>query len=337
MFHPAFRVISAAMLCSAVLLIGCGSSGSSPTAANTPSALNTPPSQPGSGGSGASSGSPGNSGTGSSSGSGAGTGTAGGGTGGSSSGSGSSGGAFGSISGTVINAMTGAPVTGKVVVGLESGSGDPIILSTVTADAQGRFQFDNVNPAGTGFMIAVSASSSDGSLFATSYLVSAGPPINASSQGDQIVAGIDVGNISVFPSATVVLTGTVTSQDSAGASQNVGIDLSPVRTFTFDRDVQVPWLNVPLPFSTSTTTNSGCSSQGSCGTYQLQVPSGNVEWAVYDHNGNHFQPFSAPNHYSVLVTAISQSTGDPTCNPHTQEASQQDSKFSEVDFISCTP
>src|SRR5690242_16743133 len=285
--HIPSSLLSTVVLSSALLLTGCGSTGASTTAANNPSNPTVPPSQSGSGGSGGSSGSstPGGSsggtgsGTGSSSGSNTGSGSSGSGGagGGSTSGSGSGTGSSspGSISGTVINATTGAPVTGKVVVGLESGFGDPTILRTVSADAQGHFRFDSVEPAENGWMIAVSASSSDGNLFAVSYLVSAGPPINQSSQGDQIVVGTDVGNIAVFPSAATTLTGTVTSQDSAGASQDVEIATDPLRTFTFDRNIQVPWLNVPTPFSTSAT-KTGCSSQGSCGSYQLQVPSGIV-------------------------------------------------------------
>lgn len=337
--------VSATILSSAVLLIGCGSGGSSPTAANNPSPSAMSPSQTGSGGSGPASGSvtPGNSsnsggtsGAGSSSGSGSGSGSGGSSGSGGTSGSGSGSGSSTAISGTVINGMTGTPVSGTVVVGLESGFGDPTIVSTVTADAQGHFSFVTVNPAQNGWMIAVSASGSDGSLFAVSYLISAGAPINQSAQGDQIVAGTDVGNIAVFPGATATLTGTVTSQASAGSPQDVQIAVNPLRTFTFDRDVQVPWVNVPLPFSTSAM-NSGCSGQGSCGSYQLQVPSGTVEWAVYNHNGNHFQPFSAPNNYSVLLNAHSQSKGDPTCNPHTLEATLQGSAFSEPDFTGCAP
>lgn len=342
--RTSLSLLSAAVLGSALLLIGCGSTGSSTTAANNPSNPTLPPSQAGSGGSGGSSGSATSggssggtgSGTGSSAGSTSGSGTSGsdGATGGTSSGAGSS--SSSSISGTVINAMTGAPVTGKAVVALESGFGDPQILRTVTADAQGHFSFDSVEPAANGWMIAVSASSSDGSLFAVSYLVSAGAPVNQSSQGEQIVAGTDVGNIAVFPSATQTLTAVVTSQDSSGADQDVEVAINPLRTFTFDRNVQVPWLNVPTPFSTSATTP-GCDSQGSCGMSQLQVPSGTVEWSVYDHNGNHFHPFAAPNNYSLLINAHSKSTGDPTCNPHTLEAVPQNSNFANAHFTNCTP
>ena len=234
-----------------------------------------------------------------------------------------------------MNGLTGAPVTGTAVIGLESGFGDPVIVSTTTADAQGHFQFPSVSPAENGWMLAVSARSADGSLFAVSYLISAGPPVNQSSQGDQIVAGTDVGNISVFPSATTSLTGTVTSQNSAGAPQDVNVAINPLRTFTFDRNVQVPWINVPAQVGTSAD-NSGCNSPGACATYHLQVPSANVEWAVYNHSGNQFQPFSAPNNYSVLLFALSQSTGDPDCNPSSLEARPGSSSF-EAHFVNCGP
>jgi hypothetical protein len=55
---------------------------------------------------------------------------------------------------------SGAPVVGTVVVDLECGGGDFFTLMQTTADAQGRFRFNNVPPLpalSTGYAIMVAA------------------------------------------------------------------------------------------------------------------------------------------------------------------------------------
>lgn len=238
-----------------------------------------------------------------------------------------------------MNGVTGAPVTGKVVVALESGFGDPKVVMTTTADANGHFEFDNVTPADNEWMLAVAARSSDNSLFAVTYLVDTNEA-SSSQRGDRIAAGTNVGTITVMPSTTTDLKATVTSQNADGGTQNVNITVEALRTFTFDRNVQVPWLDAPPQFSTLA--NEHCDIQGaSCGDFDLRVPSARIWWAVYDHNGNKFQQFTAPNMYSVLISAFSQSTGAPDCNPSTVERVFLDSASGQgtphVDFTNCTP
>jgi hypothetical protein len=234
--------------------------------------------------------------------------------------------------------MTGAPVTGKAVVALESEFGDPKIVMSTTADAQGHFQFDNVTPADNAWMLAVAARSSDNSLFAITYLVSGG---FSNQQGDKILAGTDVGTITLMPSPTVDLQGTVTSQSSSGDAQNVNITIDPLRTFSLDRNIQVPWLDAP-PTTSTLQNEDNCDVQGaSCAAFDIRVPSGRAWWAVYNHNGNRFQQFSAPLNYSFFVNAFSQSTAAPDCNPSTQERVILDSNWGQgpirLHFTSCTP
>lgn len=320
-----------AVLSSGLLLSGCGGS-SKPVVNNGP----TPSvSQPGSGGSGSggSSASPGGSSSGGSGGSGSSSGTGGsaGSGSGSGSGSGGSGNSASSISGAVINAVTGAPITGKVAVALESGFGDPTVVMSTTADAQGHFRFDNVTPAGNAWLIAVSARGADGSLFAVTYLVSGGTPISFGLSGDRITAGTDVGTITMMPSPSGKLSSLIISQNASGTAQDVNVTLDPLRTFTFDRDVAVPWLDAPPQVSTQAG-NSGCSGeQVSCARYDATVPTANVWWSAYNHNGNQFKFYDGPNDYSFIYKAFSKSTGAPDCDPPMPDGPGR------VKFVNCVP
>ena len=77
----------------------------------------------------------------------------------------------------------------------------------------------------------------------------------------------------VMPSTTMDLKATVTSQNANGGAQNVNITVAALRTFTFDRNVQVPWLDAPVQFSTLA--NEHCDIQeASCGDFDLRVALG---------------------------------------------------------------
>jgi hypothetical protein len=118
--------------------------------------------------------------------------------------------------------------------------------------------------------------------------------------------------------AVCFLKSTITSQNAAGGAQNVNITVEALRTFTFDRYVQVP-VSIRHP-QFSTLANEHCDIQGaSCGDFDLRVPSSRVWSAAFDHNGNKFQQFTAPNMYSVLISAFSQPTGAPDWNSSTVE------------------
>ena len=347
-------LFTAAIVASGLLLSGCGGS-SNNTASNTPPAASSSP-QPGSGGSGGAansggsssggSGSNGSSGGGSASGgSGSGSGSGAGNSGGSGSGgtngsgSGGSGNSATSISGTVLNAQTDAPVNGTVVVALESGPSDYTVAMSTSADAQGHFRFDNVTPTDYPWLIAVSAKSSDGTVFAPTYLVS-GNSLAWSSPGDQIKAGTDVGTITVMSSPTTKLTYTVTSQNSASEAQDVNVTGDPLSSFTFDRFIAVPWLTSAPTFATHAGDPACANQPESCATLSITVPTARVWWAVYDHNGNQFKPWGTPNNFKLTFSATSEKTGAQDCNPSTQPgySGNLDSPSpSAVHFQGCTP
>ena len=291
--HPSFLFIIV-LVSLGLLLIGCGANSSTNnSAANTPSASPTPSSaQPGPG-----------SGSGS--------------TGGNTGGSGSS---STSISGTVVNSQTNAPVSGTVAVALEGANpSDFTIMAQTTADAEGHFHFDNVQPSprGWGWVVAVAAKSTDGTLFAPTLLLPANSLV-ATSNGDTIEPGIDVGTITLMPSPAGTIHATIESQDAAGMPQDVNVSTDSLRTFTFDRHYEVPFLSAPPQFATRAGDPSCDGATASCTTFSMTLPSANVWYALYSHNGNQFKSFGHPDDYSSLLTAHS-TTGATDCNPPTRE------------------
>ena len=288
--RSAFCIVSM-FLGSGIFLIGCGGSSNTPANNTQPSSPAPSASQPAPGaGSGGSTGS----------------------GGGSSAGGGNS---ATSISGTVVNSQTGAPVNGIVAVALEGAVSDFTIRAQTTADAQGHFRFDNVQPSpnGWGWTIGVAARSSDGTLFAPTLLISHNHALG--STGDAIEPGIDVGIITLTPSPKGTLRGNVFSQDAAGMPQSVNVIIDPLNTFVLDRHFSVPWID-GAPKLTTNPGDSACGTQSdACSQYALTVPTANVWLAMYDHSGNQFSRSSTPQDYSAIFSATSTTTGAADCNP----------------------
>ncbi|HKT24348.1 MAG TPA: carboxypeptidase-like regulatory domain-containing protein [Terriglobales bacterium] len=317
----------------ASIIVGCGATAPKGSNNSQPPAPSASGSQPSAGGSSASSGPA--AGTGSGSGSSSSSGSS---NGGSSGGSDSS----SSITGTVVNSQTGAPVNGTVAVALEGANpSDFSIAMQTTADAQGHFRFDNVGPSprGWGWTIAVSARSSDGTLFAPALLVSHNI---ANSGGDAIEPGTNAGTISLVASPKGTVHGNMFSQDSAGQSQSVSVVIAPVNVFVLDREFAVPWVDSPPKF---TTNDSSCGTQSdACAPYAITLPTANAWVALFDHGGNQFRTSGTGESYSALFSASSIASGTPDCNPSSFEIffggfgnTQQITASSQPHFQSCTP
>ena len=130
------------------------------------------------------------------------------------------------ITGRVVD-PSGVPVVGTVVVDLERGGGDFFTFRQTTADAQGRFRFDNVPPLpaqSTGYAIMVAARAAHdpgtapgapGSFYAPALLVPGGGPFVP---GDPILPGTDVGTIQLRFTSQGDIEGSATSTDSTQKS-----------------------------------------------------------------------------------------------------------------------
>jgi hypothetical protein len=241
-----------------------------------------------------------------------------------------------------VDAQTNAPINGSVVVALEQQTpSDYTIVTTSTADENGHFRFDNVSPAQNNYALMVSAKSSNGTLFAPTLLISGNSAFI--SRGEQITVGSDVGTITVQPSPSGTITGTVSSSNAANAGQEVNVVFNQLATFNMDREFRIAWPGTS-PQVTTHQADPQCGNQsGACSQFTLTVPTAHVWWAVFDHNGNSFTSSGENEIYSLDVSALSTTTSQPVCEPSNQfvhaGTMTQGGQVSGVNlhFQNCTP
>jgi hypothetical protein len=221
---------------------------------------------------------------------------------------------------------SGVPVVGTVVVDLERGGGDFFTLMQTTADAQGRFRFDNVPPLpppsiSTGYAIMVAARAahdpgtapgSPGSFYAPALLVPGGGPFVP---GDPILPGTDIGTIQLRFTSQGDIAGNVTSTDSTQkVPVPIHVKFAPMRIFTLDFVFDYPWVG-PAPELT-TAPGPNCAAGTSCASFQLSpVPTDRVEQAIFSKTGYTFAPSPTPANFILTLNAFSLLNGKPDCNP----------------------
>ena len=227
------------------------------------------------------------------------------------------------ITGRVVD-PSGVPVVGTVVVDLEVGGGDFFTFMQTTADAQGRFRFNNVPPQpaqSTGYAIMVAARAahdpgtapgSPGSFYAPALLVPGGGPFVP---GDPIVPGTDIGTIQLRFTSQGNIAGSATSTDSTQkVPVPIHVRLAPMRIFTLDFIFDYPWIGAAPQFNTAP--GAACPAGTACGSFQLTpVPTDRVEQAIFSKTGYTFAPSDNPANFILPLNAFSLLNGKPDCNP----------------------
>jgi hypothetical protein len=227
------------------------------------------------------------------------------------------------ITGRVVD-PSGVPVVGTVVVDLERGGGDFFTFMQTTADAQGRFRFNNVPPLppqSTGYAIMVAARAAHdpgtapgapGSFYAPALLVPGGGPFVP---GDPILPGTDIGTIQLRFTSQGDIEGSVTSTDSTQkVPVPIHVKFPPMRVFTLDFVFDYPWVGAAPQLTTAPGTN--CPAGTSCASFQLSpVPTDRVEQAIFSKAGYTFAPSDNPANFILTLNAFSLLNGKPDCNP----------------------
>lgn len=222
-----------------------------------------------------------------------------------------------SITGRVLD-PSGAPVHGLVIVSLEQGPGDFVIVKQTNADAQGNFRFDNVAaPAGNqGYAIVVAARDVPGSFYTPVILLPGGGTFGA---GDPIVPGTNVGTMGLRFTSQADIEGNVTSTDSTQkVPVPIHVAMGPLGIFTRDFVFKYPLIDAPGPFNTAT--GPTCPAGTACASYRLDtVPSDPAEEAVFNKNGYTFGPTQSGANFNIFLSATSLLNGTPTCTPQELE------------------
>src|SRR6185312_8135781 len=227
------------------------------------------------------------------------------------------------ITGRVVD-PSGVPVVGTVVVDLERGGGDFFTFMQTTADAQGRFRFDNVPqlPAqSTGYAIMVAARAAHdpgtapgtpGSFYAPALLVPGDGPFVP---GDPIIPGTDVGTIQLRFTSQGDIEGSATSTDSTQKLPiPIHIQLAPMRIFTLDFVFDYPWIGPAPQFNTAPGASRPAGT--ACGSFQLSpIQTVRVEQAIFSKSGYTFAPSDNAANFILTLNAFSLLNGKPDCNP----------------------
>lgn len=219
-----------------------------------------------------------------------------------------------SINGTVMDAASGSPVNGRVLVALEQndGTGTDRIQMATQADTDGSFVFCPLL-AGT-YDIVIVGTRSDGSLYQPSIVTGMAP-------------GDTTGTVKLFMSATpatsaATLSGTVTSQNAAMGGTLADIQLSALEM------VNSVNYTIPLPLSASqnaatlsleTAAPGGaltCPAGTDCVNYALTLPSGGVYAGAWTSGGVTLTAGATLATYVVDgIAFVPGSGGASDCNP----------------------
>lgn len=228
------------------------------------------------------------------------------------------------ITGRVVD-PSGVPVVGTVVVDLELSRGDFFTFRQTTADAQGRFRFDNVPPlpsqsVGYAIMVAARAAhdpgtapGAPGSFYAPALLVPGG---GAFVPGDPILPGTDVGTIQLRFTSQGDIEGSATSTDSTQKLPiPIHVQLPPMRIFTLDFVFDYPWIGPAPQFNTAP--GASCPAGTACGSFQIApVPTDRVEQAIFSKTSYTFAPSETAANFILTLNAFSLLNSKPDCNPN---------------------
>jgi hypothetical protein len=224
------------------------------------------------------------------------------------------------IAGRVLDAQTGLPIGGSVLVSLEKPAGDFVIQSQTLADTSGNFHFDNVpanvpsDNTGNGFAIMITAQSGDGTLFTPALLASGGGDLGA---GDAIVPGTNLGTITLQRSAIAAVAGSVSSSSSANTPISVRVHLAAPLTVFSGHHFPVPFAQQPVDLITDPA-NSTCSAgHGACAPFSLALPASPLQVSTFNRLGFVFTPSSQALNYQFVFQAFSVISNQPDCMPST--------------------
>ncbi len=219
-----------------------------------------------------------------------------------------------SINGKIVDKATGNPVSGSVMVALEQKDVtgiDRVVMSTM-AGTDGSFVFCPL-PTGT-YDVVVVGTRTDGVEYA--------PVIVTGVATGSTAGAVDLYLPAVTATSSAVLTGLVTSQNSAMAGTVADVQLSALET------VNSVQYTIPLPPTSSqssavlvvetaaSTASLTCPTGTDCAAYTMQVPSSGAYAGAWGASGTTLTQSSALASYAVdAIATVPSSGGTLDCSP----------------------
>ena len=210
------------------------------------------------------------------------------------------------ISGRVLDAATNQPISGNVLVALESPSpADGKIVNETSPDAQGNFSFTNL--ATGSYIIAVTATNSKQAFYTPVLLGPSGP---AFGNGKDLTTGTNVGVIPVS-----LASGSGSSAINVPVQSDKAITVTLTATINIgDHYMEFPWPQGIPTFDTSV--QAGCSNGAACTTNTIQVPSAVALVAAYNGTSTKYSANAIGANFNLWAKSYTQNGAQPTCDPN---------------------
>jgi hypothetical protein len=222
-----------------------------------------------------------------------------------------------SLTGTVVDSVSKAPITGTVVVALEQPDPngiDRVVMETL-ADAQGNFSFCPL-PPGT-YDVVVSAITNSGATYAST--------VTTGVQPGNALGNVPVIAVSGTSTAPAILAGTVSTQNGTNGSTSADITVSALQQFASGSSA----LTATMPLaadsasvlSLETQSGSSCMPNTACVSFNLPVAAANPNVGAFSASGTTYSQSSGSVSYVVDAMAfVPQSGGTADCTMPEQKS-----------------
>lgn len=199
----------------------------------------------------------------------------------------------GEITGKIIDATTGKPISGRVIVNFDQEQGGWI--NTVEASTtDGSFQSHDHIIGASNFTVSFLAIDANGVIY--------GPKILIPTTSCQIKQGTGLGTISLSPGPSATIQAQVTAQTAQGTPARIAEH--PEGIFVPVNGIMwaIPWSGqFFVPSSQNLEPDASCPANTACTQINLPVSGASALWAFYDGGATKFQTATATPEYALTI------------------------------------
>ena len=239
----------------------------------------------------------------------------------------------GRITGRIIDATTGQPISGKVAVtvDLEGGSW----FNAVRVGSDGRFGSDSLIGVHN-FTVAFLAINSAGVFYV--------PKILIPTSSCQIKQGTDIGAVALAPGSSAAITAQVTAMTAQGTPARIAERPEGIFVKANGTIWAIPWSGQSnVPDILNLEPGSSCPANTACVQIDLPVSGNPALWGLYNGSSTQFQPIGTQAEYAMTIdprgrldnNTQGQCSQQALFQPPTPVPSGSTTTFGPFNFTSC--
>src|SRR5436309_7674438 len=197
----------------------------------------------------------------------------------------------GRITGRIIDATTGQPISGKVAVtvDLEGGSW----FNAVRVGSDGRFGSDSLIGVHN-FTVAFLAINSAGVFYV--------PKILIPTSSCQIKQGTDIGTVALMPGTSAAITAQVTAMTAQGTPARIAERPEGIFVKANGTIWAIPWSGAfNVPDTLNLEPGPSCPASTACVQIDLPVSANPAMWGLYNGISTQFQPIGTQAEYAMTI------------------------------------